>query len=166
MDDDTSASFGERVARVLARIDPDCRGVADDDVRSLLDAGVACEADLFAIVEDAGSGAVRRARSFWLLSRLGTPGTAPALFEALSDPSAVVRAGAARAIGESAIAASTDRLAAVLRQDPDAEVRRAAAYALGLVGDPGADASASAAWPPRHWWTWATAPRSRRCCIC
>jgi HEAT repeat protein len=101
----------------------------------LLDAGAASEDDLFAIVEDTGSDPEQRERAFWLLSRLGTAGTAPALFKALKEPNASLRAAAARLIGESGIRESVDRLVAVLQSDPEPKVRKDAAYALGLLGD-------------------------------
>jgi HEAT repeat protein len=132
---DSAADFNSRVDAVIERIEPDCRDSVRQDMQPLLDAGVQSDEDLFAIVEDTGSDPEKRERAFWLLSRLGTPGTAPALFKALKDPNASLRAAAARLIGESGIKESVDRLVALLQSDPEPKVRKDAAYALGLIGD-------------------------------
>lgn len=132
---DSTADFKDRVNGVIERIEPGFRDDVRRDMQPLLDAGVSSEEDLFAIVEDTGSQPQTRERAFWLLSRLGTPGTAPALFKALQDPDAKLRAAAARLVGESAIREGVGRLAVLLRDDPEPAVRRDAAYALGLIGD-------------------------------
>lgn len=132
---DSVADFNSRVNRAIERIEPDYRDSVRQDIQALLDAGVQSDEDLFAIVEDAGSDPEKRERAFWLLSRLGTAGTAPALLKALQDPNASLRAAAARLIGESGIKESVNRLVVLLQSDPEPTVRKDAAYALGLIGD-------------------------------
>jgi HEAT repeat protein len=132
---DSAADFNGRLNAVIERIEPGYRDSVRQDLQHLLDAGVQCDEDLFAIVEDTDSDPENRERAFWLLSRLGTPGTAPALFRALKDPNASLRAAAARLIGESGIKESVDRLVALLQSDPEPKVRKDAAYALGLLDD-------------------------------
>ena len=132
---DSAADFNSRVNAVIEAIEAGYRDSVRQDMQPLLDAGVQSDEDLFAIVEDTGSDPEKRERAFWLLSRLGTPGTAPALFKALKDPNASLRAAAARMIGESGIKESVDRLVALLQSDPEPKVRKDAAYALGLIGD-------------------------------
>lgn len=131
----SEADFKLRVHAVIERIEPECRDYVRQDVQALLAAGVQSDEDLFVIVEDTGSDAEQRERAFWLLARLGTAGTTPALFKALKDPNANLRGTAARLIGESGIKESVTRLVAVLQTDPEPMVRKNAAYALGLLGD-------------------------------
>jgi HEAT repeat protein len=131
----SSADFNRRVNAVIEAIEPGWRDSVRQDIQPLLDAGVQSDEDLFAIVEDTGSDREKRERAFWLLSRLGTPGTAPALFKALTDPNASLRAAAARMIGESGITESIGRLVALLQGDPEPKVRKDVAYALGQLGD-------------------------------
>ena len=75
----------------------------------------------------------------WVVDAIagGTPeGTAP-LTAALRSPSADVRAQAARALGERAVASAESPLIALLK-DPEAPVRLQAIIALGRIGKPAA----------------------------
>jgi HEAT repeat protein len=70
-----------------------------------------------------------------------------------TEPSPLVRASAARALagGRSGSATAVRALSGALREDPTAEVRRAAAVALGiLVTRPSPEASGKAAPTPRR----------------
>lgn len=131
-----SRDFHAAVQCVVDRIEGEGRDAARADVRMLFNAGVASEDDLFALVENPSGDPARRAKAFWLLARLRTPGTAPALLRALDDADAALRAAVARSLGESSLEEAAGPLAGVLRDDADAEVRKAAAYALGLLGQP------------------------------
>ncbi len=133
-----SRDFQSRVDEVMERIVPGCREQARGDLDMLLNAGVRSEDDLFHIVEDPSTDPALGAAALWLMTRLGLEGLTPSLFRALSQPDPGLRATAAMSIGEAGIGESTDRLVDALRNDVDREVRKAAAYALGLVGDPSA----------------------------
>lgn len=58
-----------------------------------------------------------------------------ALIEALSDPSPLARAGAARVLGQARVDAAVDQLVTATR-DTSADVRRNAVIALGMIGSP------------------------------
>jgi peptidylprolyl isomerase len=83
-----------------------------------------------------------RARAAFALASLGDEATAPALLEALADPSSLVRADAALALGRTRFGEGGDTredvsrvLLQTLATEPSAEVRRAILDAMGRVGD-------------------------------
>jgi HEAT repeat protein len=71
------------------------------------------------------------------LANYGDQAAIAPLILALEDKSEFVRAHAARALGVNgrAAASATSRLARLLSSDPDNEVRRQSAIALGLIGE-------------------------------
>lgn len=68
------------------------------------------------------------------LGRLGDPRAIEPLRKALSDSNGGVRLFSALALGELGAHAAAEDLAALLREDPDAGARKAAAFALGFLG--------------------------------
>ena len=58
-----------------------------------------------------------------------------ALIGTLADDDAIVRREGALLVGQMRVSAGVDALAGLLRADEDANVRRAAAWALGMIGD-------------------------------
>lgn len=58
-----------------------------------------------------------------------------ALLGTLADDDAVVRREGALLVGQMRVGAGVDALAGLLRADEDANVRRAAAWSLGMIGD-------------------------------
>ena len=74
-----------------------------------------------------------RASSAWALGSIENRRAVPALIAALKDDDAVVRRGSAEALGKIEDPAAIPALTTVLRQDRDADVRSAAAWALGEI---------------------------------
>jgi hypothetical protein len=69
----------------------------------------------------------------WALGRIGDRASVPQLVNTLGDSDAVIRATAAYALGATESADAIPALAALLTDDGDARVRRAAAAALGQI---------------------------------
>ncbi len=85
-----------------------------------------------------------RAAAVFALYRIGTPTAARAVRDALSDPDAIVRTAAARAVGLARDADAATPLERLVRDD-DAHARRQAATALGRIGAPTSTAALLAA---------------------
>jgi HEAT repeat protein len=88
----------------------------------------------------------KRQKAAWAAGVLRDPSLARPLVQLLDDPSAEVRATAARSLGALASATAFDRLVQGLKGDPEGEVRAACAEALGLLGDPRAVPELAIAW--------------------
>ena len=71
-----------------------------------------------------------RVQAAWALGEIGSASSADALIRALDDESAEVRKQVAHALGEIGADNAADALIRMLREDPEAEVRKAAAWAL------------------------------------
>ena len=128
-------SFTQRVNAVVERAAPEHRPQMQLDVETILAHNVASSADLVAIAL-ADDTAVELARvALWLLGALGATEASGSVINALSRPDATVRAEAAKTLALLAAVDAVEPLIGALRQDPEENVREAAAYALGLLGD-------------------------------
>lgn len=76
-----------------------------------------------------------RAAALWFLGRMQDTDVTEDLLQCLEDPEPMIRAAAARAIGDHGDLEAVKRLCAVLERDWSLEVVEAAAYALGQLGD-------------------------------
>ncbi len=114
----------------------------DEAVRLLGRRGEAALAPLIALLADERLAV--RGRAAAALGRCGAKAIKP-LRAALADESPVVRGGAASALGLTHKARAVRPLLNALRDDPEAEVRRRAAVALGWLGNDAATEGLTAA---------------------
>lgn len=131
---------GERAREILARLDGEDAALAA--VRVLGAAGAATMADSLAPFLAHPSAAVRR-EALALATRWGQPGERRATRwarQGLADPAPAVRAAAVTLLGKVATNEDMIAMGEAALAAPEAEVRRAAALALGRRGAAGLDA--------------------------
>jgi HEAT repeat protein len=127
--------FSERVRALVERAAPEHRTQIQQDVEAIL-AHVASPADLVALAVSEDTAAELSRVALWLLGVLGEKPAAGAIIGALGRPDPAIRAEAAKTLALLEIQDAIEPLVVVLREDPAQNVREAAAYALGLLGDP------------------------------
>lgn len=130
-----TGDFEDAVARVIAAFDPDHAELVRSDIDSLRSRGVASWPDLVAVLNDRSAGDDRH-RACWLLGRIKDERALGPLADALHDSDPRVRGEAARSLGALDSSQAVPWLITVLQTDGDADTRKAAAFALGLLGDP------------------------------
>ncbi len=122
--------------RIAASVDPVFARQAEEDLDCLARAGVTDYDDLLLLPSDQAATLRAREVAIWMLSRLPDLRGTGAILIALHDDIAAIRAAAAKALGDVTgqfAAAAIPDLESLLT-DPAQDVRRAALYALGMLG--------------------------------
>jgi HEAT repeat protein len=127
--------FLERANAVVESITPAARIQASTDLAAILARGVTSEDELAALAIDTRAPSAVRQAALWLLARIAPETTRAGTLNALHDPDPGVRAEAARGAGQVNAVGALDVLQALVRGDPSPTVRKAAVYALGMLGD-------------------------------
>jgi hypothetical protein len=109
------------------------RDLQEERLRRLRDRRLGRLEDLIALIEDEGVDVEGRVAACWFLGRLQEPEAMPALCRAMTHGPRPVRLAACYAAVDMDDRGAVPCLERALTGDPDAEVRKAAAYALGLV---------------------------------
>jgi HEAT repeat protein len=129
-----NADLVDELEEIVARVHGGGRPYAQQDIDRLRERHVRSRQDLRALASDSDAASVDRQTAMWALGRLRDPEATPVLLEALGAGDPALRAAAARALGELGIENAGARLSMLVRTDAEIEPRRAAAYALGLIG--------------------------------
>lgn len=111
------------------------RGLIEERMQRLLDRGVGRLDDLIGLALDDRAGVDDRVAACWFLGQLRQPRAMPGLCEALTRGPLPVRLEACYAAVELGDTGATGCLGQALSSDQSAEVRKAAAYALGWLRD-------------------------------
>jgi HEAT repeat protein len=111
------------------------RDLQEARLRRLRDRRIRRLEDLIALVEDEGADVEDRVAACWFLGRLQQPEATPALCRAMTHGPRPVRLAACYAAVDMDDRGAVACLERALAGDPDAEVRKAAAYALGWLRD-------------------------------
>lgn len=128
--------FLSELQSIVDRSGPEARANVQKMVDSIARAGGTSFGALLALAIDSRVSSDTRYGTIWVLGQLGNRRAVPALISALKDKSPILRAEAARQLGLIQGKRAIVPLAEVLCTDVDAEVRKAAAYALGYLQDP------------------------------
>lgn len=135
-----ASDFDAELARVVDALHREHRERTRGEIAALARAGVTSRAALASLLLDDQAGELRGV-ACWLLGRLAADEGLPALVATLESPDRGLRATAAVALGECRNGDAAPALIAVMRADPSAPTRAAAAWALGEIGtDPAIDA--------------------------
>ncbi len=130
-----SNDFKVKLQAIVEQLDSDFRVQGQQDIDSILQAGVSSYDDLLVILQNPKVNTDRGTKVCWALSRLGDQRAVPTLLAALRDKNPDLRSVAAKSLGELNGKQAVYPLITALYEDESLEVRVAAAYALGLLGD-------------------------------
>lgn len=122
---------------IIQGLDSPACDIAEADRLRLLSAGISSVAQLVDLVKSSTAEAALRVIGIWFLDKL--PPAEPtllALTSLLQDPAPALRRAAIESIGKLGQQSFVPLLIRILQTDPALEVRKMAAYALGLIGDP------------------------------
>src|SRR3981081_3271878 len=111
------------------------RALQEERLRRLRGRGIERLSDLTALVEDENCGVGERGAACWFLGRLQRQEATPALCRVMARGSAAVRLAACYAAVDMNDSRAVPCLERALTGDEDAQVRKAAAYALGWLRD-------------------------------
>lgn len=125
----------QKLKDLVASLPEETRASAQADINAVFRAGIRSETDLANVLSDQEKESKLRCQACWLLSRVGGRSTDSTLARRLNDLNPQVRAEAARGLGVRGANAWISELISTLESDPEVEVKRSAAYALGLIGD-------------------------------
>ncbi len=129
--------FWSDLRQIAASVDPVFTQRAADDLEWLARIGVQDYDDLLRVPSDPAAPVRSREVAIWVLSRLTDVRGTGAILVALHDSLTAIQAAAAKALGDISghLAETAKPDLRVLLGSPVEEVRRAALYALGMLGD-------------------------------
>jgi HEAT repeat protein len=125
----------KKLHEAIDRLDPEYRSDAERHVAALRQAGIQTFDDLLALVQDVSANVDLRATACWVLADLGYKRATPALLRAFQDKETVLRWMAAKALVQLRSKRSVPPLIRTLLTAEDPEIRSAAAWTLGFIGD-------------------------------
>ncbi|HLZ63990.1 MAG TPA: HEAT repeat domain-containing protein [Ktedonosporobacter sp.] len=133
--DIVSQDFKEQLQRIVEQLAPEFRLQTQQEIASVLQRGVSSHDDLLKVIQDPIASTDIRCTACWIAGRLGDPQAVTALLVALGDEQLTIRVQAAISLSELQSKESIPCLLSTMLNDPDREVRTAAAYAFGFFDD-------------------------------
>ena len=125
-----------QLSQFIQNLEPSLQDAIEADRLRLLHAGIHTIAQLWDFVKALGSDETLRTIGIWFLTKLPTSESmAEDPIPLIRDPSPAVRGAAIEALGKLGNRDCVPLLISRLKADPFVEVKKMAAYALGLIGD-------------------------------